>query len=637
MTVVERTPDWQAAAGEQPVPCMPHLQSSETSQPLPESRLPISVVTLIAAIGVLVASGAYAAGRFGYSSSPWADRGYWFGQALIVAPVAIRLLSRRHLTPTGTVTLVIVLTVAEYLLKVCYSPLGFTFTDELLHWRGTENILQTGKLFTVNYGLPISPRYPGLEEVTSALISVTGLPIFAAGLIVAGIAHLLFLCFLYLAFRCISRSHRIAGIAVLVYSSTPTLNSFSAMFVYETLALAFLGLGVLAAWRTATERSRADRARWFILAMLAIFATVMTHHITSYVLVVLLFLVTLASLFARARRTALMVGALAIISAAAVACWVAFIAPATLSYFRPTVEGIITGIEALQSSGSAHAPSTSAAPPGNQLLEGTVILAITVLLLLGWWQAWRRYRNHPWVLAMAFGSLGWFVALALRVGTSDGQELAGRTATFVYIPVSLIAGQALVCLVNAALARRRESITIAIAVTATTAFLLDGLANGWPPYWERLPGPHQVAGFERSVGPEEIATAEWTLTALGPGNRFAADIGIYPALAGYGDQDPLQGVGYLYLGPKYTPSIAQAARAQAVQYVLVDRRLSQSLPASGTYFPGDTTLLPGDTMTGNGPIPLADLTKFDDVPGVARVYDNGDIVIYDLQGAQVAP
>ena len=42
-------------------------------------------------------------------------------------------------------------------------------------------------------------------------------------------------------------------------------------------------------------------------------------------------------------------------------------------------------------------------------------------------------------------------------------------------------------------------------------------------------------------------------------------------------------------------------------------------------------------MTGNGPIPLADLTKFNHVPGVSRVYDNGDIVIYDLQGAKVAP
>ena len=261
--------------------------ASRTRPPRPPPSLvcPISVVTLIAAVGVLVASAAYAAGRHGYASSPWANRAYWLGQALIVAPVAERLLSRRRLSPTGSATLVIVLTVAEYLLKVCYSPLSFAFTDELLHWRSTVNLIQTGKLFTVNYGLPISPRYPGLEEVTSALISVTGLPIFVAGLIVAGVAHLLFICLLYLTFQFVSRSHRVGGIAVLVYSSTPTLNSFDAMFVYETLALAFLGLSLLAAWRAATGRSRGERGRSFMLAVLAIFATVMTHHVTSYMLV----------------------------------------------------------------------------------------------------------------------------------------------------------------------------------------------------------------------------------------------------------------------------------------------------------------------------------------------------------------
>jgi hypothetical protein len=520
--------------------------------------------------------------------------------------------------------------VAEYLLKVCYSPLSFTFTDELLHLRSTVDVLQTGKLFTVNYGLPISPRYPGLEEATSALVSVTGMPVFAAGLIVAGIAHLLFICLLYLAFWCFSRSYRVAGIAALAYNCTPTLDSFDAMFVYETLALAFLGLAVLAAWRTATEKSGADRARWFILAVLAVFATVVTHHVTSYMLVGSLFLVAFASLLTRTWRTTLKVGALAVISAAAVACWVIYVAPSTVSYFRPTLEGIAQGLDSLQSGSSSGAPSTSAAPLGNQVLEGLAVLIITALLPLGWWQVWRRHRSHPWIVAMAIGSLGWFAALALRVGTPDGQELAGRTATFVYIPVSLVIGLALIQLVNAGLARRWESATIAVAVAGTLALLFDGLSNGWPPYWERLPGPHQVAGFERSVGPEEIATAQWTLTALGPGHRFASDIGSYPLLIGYGDQNPLQGTGYLYTARTFTPAIAQQAKAQAVQYVLVDRRLSQSLPASGTYFPGSST-------TGNQPIPIADLTKFTRVPGVARVYDNGDIVIYDLQGARSAP
>jgi hypothetical protein len=592
----------------------------------PESSLPVSAVALAAAVGVFIASAAYTVGRLGYAASPWADRAYWLGQALVVAPVAVRLLGRRRITANEAATLIVILTLAEYLLKICYSPTGFTFADELLHWRSTVNVLATGKLSTVNYGLPISPHYPGLEEATTALISVTGLPVFEAGLIIAGIAHLVFICLLYLIYGVIGRSYRAAGVAVLIYYSTPDLTSFNSMYVYETLALAFLGLAVFAAWRAATNKSIGERVNWFILASLSTMATVITHHVTSYALAATLALISLVSLLARSTRTAATIGALAVIAISGVACWIIFVAPDTLTYFRPTVQGFLQGINALESGTSSHAPSTSAEPFGNQVLEGVSILLVTLLLPVGWLQVWRHHRRDPWFLAMAVGSLGWFADLAIRVGISDGQEIAGRSATFIYIPVSFIVARALIRLVNMVLSRRARMTVVAVVTAGILMLLFDGLANGWPPYWERLPGPHQVAGFERSVGPEEIATADWTLSALGPGNRIAADSGIYPVLAGYGDQNPLQGTEYLYTSPTYTNLITKRARAQAVQYVLVDRRLSTSLPSSGTYFPGSPP------SNSNHPIPLADLEKFNDLPGVARIYDSGDIVIYDLQG-----
>jgi hypothetical protein len=256
------------------------LREGKGDSHVARSRLPVSFVALSAATGVLVASAADTAGRLGYASSSWTDRTYWLGQALILVPVAARLVGRRILTAKSTVALIVVLTIAEYLLKICYSPAAFTFADELLHWRGTVNLVQTGKLFTVNYGLPIGPYYPGLEEVTSALVSVTGLPVFTAGLIVAGVAHLLFICLLYLLYKGVSRSYRLAGIAALIYSATPSISSFNSMFVYETLALTFLGFAVLAAWRATLQRSAGEQARWFALAVLAIMATMVTHHVT---------------------------------------------------------------------------------------------------------------------------------------------------------------------------------------------------------------------------------------------------------------------------------------------------------------------------------------------------------------------
>jgi hypothetical protein len=175
--------------------------------------------------------------------------------------------------------------------------------------------------------------------------------------------------------------------------------------------------------------------------------------------------------------------------------------------------------------------------------------------------------------------------------------------------------------------RRRAPIVVAAAVAGALTLVFNGLVNGWPPFWERLPGPYQAAGVERSVGPEQIASADWALAALGPRNRFATDQGDYPVLGSYGDQKPVLQDGFLYTSTAFTQSVARQALNLAVHYVLVDRRLSQQLPASGSYFPIDSG-------TYTHPLPLADLTKFNHVPGVARIYDSGNIVIYDLAGAR---
>ena len=157
--------------------------------------------------------------------------------------------------------------------------------------------------------------------------------------------------------------------------------------------------------------------------------------------------------------------------------------------------------------------------------------------------------------------------------------------------------------------------------------MFNGLANGWPPYWERLPGPYLVAGSERSVNPQEIAGARWALAVLGPGNRFAADSGSYPLLGSYGDQNPLLSVAYLYESPVYTLPDALRAQVEAVRYVWVDERLSQSLPACGRYFPIDPR-----AGTYIRPLPARDLTKFNQASRVSHIYDSGPINIYRLGG-----
>ena len=621
---------------ERPAVCEGHEGTADVAAA--RSRLPVSVVALIAATGVLMVAAAYTAGRVGHVGPSWANRAYWLGQLLILTPVAARLLGRRALSASETLTLIVILTVAEYLVRVCYSPAAFTYADELMHWRTATDIMRTGRLFTANNLLQISPYYPGLEEVTTALASVTGLPIFTCGLIVAGVAHLLFVCVLFTLLRHISGSHRIAGVALLLYASESLFQSFDSMFVYQTLALPFFGLTLLATYRVAAQRE-GNRTGWFTVAALAALGTVATHHVTSFLLVATLEVVTLGAVLTRDRRLVAWASALALLSAAALAAWIAFVAPSTPSYLQPVISEAAQSFHALLTGrhpGAPPAVSAANGPLGNQALAASAVAILSVLVPVGWWQVWRRYRRQPWVVALAIGAVTWYAVVAIRLIVADGSELAGRASTFVFLPAGFIAALAVIRLTDNRLrspavranVRRRAPIVVAAAVATALVLVLNGLVNGWPPYWERLPGRYQAAGAERSVGPEQVASANWALAALGPGNRFATDEGDLPVLGGYGNQVIVDDDDDLFISARVTAAAENLVQAQSIGYVLVDRRLSEMLPASGQYFPLDP-----NAGKYTHPLPLTDLTKFNRVPGVARIYDSGDIVVYDLQGS----
>ena len=220
---------------------------------------------------------------------------------------------------------------------------------------------------------------------------------------------------------------------------------------------------------------------------------------------------------------------------------------------------------------------------------------MSVLVPVGWWQVWRRYRHKAWLVALSIGAVSWYVIVAVRLFVAGGSELAGRASTFVFLPAGFIAALAVIRLTDNSLrwpairanVRRRAPASSPSRWWPRWYWFSTRLVHGWPPYWERLPGPYQVAGAERSVGPEQVASADWALAVLGPGNRFATDEGDLPVLGSYGDQDTVGDDGYLYTSPAFTQAAAEQVQAQSIGYVLVDRRLSEMLPVSGQYFPVD--------------------------------------------------
>lgn len=587
----------------------------------------LSTVALISALGLLAINLAFWAGRAGHEGAA-ASTVYWMGQSLIVTPVAVRLLSRRAPSHTESLGLVCVLVVAEYAVKFCYTPLMWTFPDELEHWRSTEDILQTGHLFTVNYALPISPDYPGLENVTAAMSSITGLSVFASGVIVIGVAHLLFVALLYAIFHRLFGSERVAGIGALIYAMSPHFSFFDSMFVYQVLALPFVALTIYAVLLLTSppdSPGRHRRAGWWVVLVLSVTTVTVTHHISTYVLAALLALFAAVTVI-RAHWRTLHVPALALgLTVAAAAAWVVLAAPSTFRYLAPNVTDL-TGH--LAPNARSFGLSLPASPVVDQVLVLVLIAALAVLLPYGAARIWREGHKGVGSITFLIASLSFYAVLVLRLVSYNGAERAGRAFTFVFLPVAPVVAFGVAYLLRwptRSTARRRGGDLIAVGVAGT--MFAGSIAGGWPPYWERLPGAYQVGGLERSVSPGGIAAANWALAALGSGNRFGVDFSNAALLAAYGKQDIVRNASTLYYSPTFGPAQREYLASESVRYLFVDRRLAQSLPVSGSYFPVDPEI--GDRTS---PIPLGNLDKYVGMSGVDRLFDGGDIVIYDLKG-----
>ena len=658
----------------------------------------LPALTFTSACGLLLFAFANSTARFG---SEWATALLYAGLLTLFVPVAARLLSAAP-SRQERIGIIVVLAGILYLVKVLRSPVMFTGFDELLHFRTAQDILRTGHLLHGNSLLPISPLYPGLEIITTAVMRLTGLPIFEAGILMLGVARVLFGLALFLFFEEISNSARVGGVAALLYMTNLSFVFFDAQFAYESLALP---LGVFGLFIIARRLRRCETHRGATLAMaLTIAAVIVTHHLTSFAVVgflVLIFLVGFLTKQSVAQRMDL--GRIVLFSVAAVLAWLFLIAPTVVYYLSPYTVGAVQQMIGLIFNEAITRPLfTDYAGQGTPIWERVVSLTSVVLSLLGlpWGliALWRRYhgylilphlslrgvplnfagrrigrsprnlvqsdvaplrRGRPKVsqrllralralamtprdaratesytgesvipLALGVASLAYGATLPLRLMPSAA-EVSSRSAEFLFLAIAFVLalGPAQRWLSGIVSWKRSAGMTM-----LATILFIGGFILGAGPAWARLPGPYLVSADLRTIEPESIAAAKWALAYLGPGNRFAADRVNGLLMVSYGLQRPLTDVGdQLDVSPMYFSS-EFGEQAQAIldkghiRYVIVDYRLSTGLPRVGVYFQS----VEPSAYLHKTPIPKQALTKFDQLPNMSRVFDSGDVVIFEV-------
>ncbi len=592
-------------------------------------------IAIASAMGLLVVVASYIAGQ---NSQPWAMLVFWAGVLIIYLPAAARLW-RKQVVRREAVALVALVGVLLFLVSLLRSPLHNTYYDEFLHWRTANSILRTQHLFSYNYLLPVSSVYPGLEIVTTAIVNLTGLGIFEAGACVIFSARLVMIIGLYLVLERLTGSVRAAGLGALIYMGSSTFVFFDSQFAYGSLSVPLLVLIVYLILRR-TSAKPDMRFIWTSLTIFTIMMVVIVHHISAYILVGLLVVWTAAALFLRARGgrrfVPIRITAFTILW---VLVWLLTIAQITITYLAPHVQQTILSALQMMMNMGGDRPVLISASSGllSERLVGIASVGFMMLgLLLGWFYWWRRVPKEN-ALALTLGLLALvYPALPILRLNSSTWEISNRLAGYIFFALSYIIGLGLA---EAPLSGIWNHARRWLVLPGLGMILCGGIIAGSHPA-ARLPGPYMVEADSRSIDQQGIASAQWARAVLGPDNRMASDRVQSILMGAYGGQtlvfrynDGIN-ISQFFLLPQLGPEQIQDLQHARIRYLVIDRRITQSEPLYGYYFESWEDMV---VTSFRPPVQIEMIEKFDRMAGVSRIYDSGDIRIYDVGALSHVP
>ncbi|PRX21267.1 hypothetical protein CLV67_10641 [Actinoplanes italicus] len=613
----------------------PMIEQQDGRDPGPAPRAWTGPVAAGIALTITGAAGATAL-AVAYRQAEWGQDGaftwFWAGMLVFSLPAAYWAV-RRDSSARLRLAVLIGYACFTYLPKLLRNPAGPLYHDEYAHWGQSQDIVLDGVLFQQNPIIRVIGDYPGLHATVASLATLTGVTVWHAALFVLILAHVLLTLGVAVLAGQLWPDPRIAAAAAIVYSLNSSFLYFDTQFGYESLAIGVMVWALAAALGAVRSTGTRARAGWSAVMLLLTVAITATHHLTALWLTGMLGLVAIACTVLKApARTAWVLTALAGVS---VATWMAAVSPRTGSYLEPYLGRALGQFSGLAggSSGSRTLFSQSVAPWWEQYAAfaapGAALIATAGAAVL-WWR--RRSVTDPVTRAcsgamLLLGAL--YFPATLLILTPSGAEGARRSWAFSYLGIAVATAPLIIALLERS--RRRISGSGALLLAACALVMVGNTAAGMNPSY-RFPGPPVFGADTRAATPELLAASDWLRETHGRGARLVADRYSGLIFGSYGEQEPTTGSESfptydLYLakpGRPMPPALLAQLRDWRFEYLVVDRRMAEQVPEIKIYFETNEPI-PHDGRPG---FTRAQLTKFDTLPWLIKVYDGPHIAIY---------
>ena len=414
---------------------------------------------------------------------------------------------------------------------------------------------------------------------------------------------------------------------MLLYAGSAQFYFFNAQFSYQTVAIAML-MAALYLLVRAFDSEEERPWRLLIAVQVCLGGLAITHHLTSWLMLVLLWLLALFFWRGGEERRARLTLITAELATVVVLAWTAIIAPLLISYLGPDLR---RGQQP-----AAHRPRRSPAagarrgrrrhPHAHLGADGDGRRRSCC-----GWRCWSRPPGGPGGAAASArpgrATSRWpspwsIPALQLARFAPSAAEVADRASTFVTMAMALVV---------AAWLAPRIQIFAALVVPGLVMLILGGTLIGSGPDWQRVPGPYLAGAEQRSIDSESVAVAQWAGTYLPEGSRVAADSTFTRLLPNFAPVTTItQPAGFdsmtpLFIAHSVDQEVLRLILQNDVDFIVVDTRLVGQTVRSGGFFEGSTGYGP-DAQT----IKRDQVQKFEDQPGFDLVLD-GPVKVYDVR------